>query len=394
MLKLGTQNLSGIYVGEQKIKKAFVGTELVFEDNPTYTVYFYAIEGTDTSKILNSSSWTVTPGESVTVYPWTIDGYIFEGWYEGDTLLSSATGAFVYTPEKPVTTIYLRYAVTYNLTINVGSDIVGVSVLLNGADVPNPQLSRTYTFKPGTQITLEGKDFPSGWQFSHWYNDFTSFSYTNPWTFTMPSKNVGISLEGKKASRLPAGYTELQYVEFPSSSCYIKTPLIMGYIGSGTIEAKFEIVTHNTSTTAKYLFYSYASSAYFYLSEVKSGVKGKCGTSSTAETTFISNNTTSVINVSVASSKFTVNGVTASMGTKPSSNTGQIYFNGNGSNGIAKLRLYSWKSASASSTTSSTSGSDYVPCKNASGTVGLFNLRNNTFLSATSSTQLTAGPAV
>lgn len=36
MLKLGTQNISGLYVGEQKIKKAFVGEQLVFEDNPTY----------------------------------------------------------------------------------------------------------------------------------------------------------------------------------------------------------------------------------------------------------------------------------------------------------------------------------------------------------------------
>ena len=59
MLKLGTQNISGLYVGEQKIKKAFVGEEMVFEDTlPVYTVHFYGIEGSDTENVLESSAHT------------------------------------------------------------------------------------------------------------------------------------------------------------------------------------------------------------------------------------------------------------------------------------------------------------------------------------------------
>lgn len=326
-----------------------------------------------------SGGGTFEDGQSVTLTASAADGYEFAAWREnGSNVSTSATYTFTASANRAITAVF---TVIPSYTVTASIDPSGAGTVTG-----------TGTYRRGTSVTVTAA--PSdGYTFSGWKNGSTTVSTNASYTFTV-TENVTLTAAFAVASRLPAGYTELQYVEFPSSSCYIKTPLIMGYIGSGTIEAKFEIVTHNTSTTAKYLFYSYASSAYFYLSEVKSGVKGKCGTSSTAETTFISNNTTSVINVSVASSKFTVNGVTASMGTKPSSNTGQIYFNGNGSNGIAKLRLYSWKSASASSTTGSTSGSDYVPCKNASGTVGLFNLRNNTFLSATSSTQLTAGPAV
>ena len=55
MLKLGTENISGLYAGEQKIKKAFVGEQLVFEDNPTYTVYFYAVDEEDTETVKANS---------------------------------------------------------------------------------------------------------------------------------------------------------------------------------------------------------------------------------------------------------------------------------------------------------------------------------------------------
>lgn len=406
MLKLGTQNISGMYVGEQKIKKAFVGAELVFEDNPTYTVYFYAIEGTDTSKILNSSSWTVTPGESVTVYPWTIDGYIFEGWYEGDTLLSSETGAFVYTPEKPVTTIYLRYAVTYNLTINVGSDIVGVSVLLNGANVPNPQLSRTYTFKPGTQITLEGKDFPTGWQFSHWYNDFTSFSYTNPWTFTMPSKNVGISLEGKKASRLPAGYTELEYIEAGSASsniCFKGDSLNTNTGSTFNIKVYIPSITNSTFSKDVLLGNSSTSSAYRLNLKIFSGkwnADFHYGKLSYTELTGFPISGLLEFKVTYADKKISLNtSYSKALSSVSGFSAGANGFTVNSTHATG-FRFYGM-SCSSTTSTSANYNWEIVPCKNASGTIGYYILGKGKFYSKVTSAYTaglygtwTAGPAV
>lgn len=219
MLKLGTENISGLYVGEQKIKKAFVGEQLVFEENTGYTVYFYAIEGTDTGKILNSSSWTVNPGESVTVYPWSIDGYKFDGWYEGNTLLSTVDGEFVYTPTKAVTTIYLRYSVGYAIWGVLNSE-GPESAIIYINDVPHTitktQEALAYA-APGASVKIEYKNSVDGYSFEQWYVTWSGATgspttTSNPYTFTMPSKLVPCILYLKK-QRLPAGYTELEYVQ-------------------------------------------------------------------------------------------------------------------------------------------------------------------------------------
>lgn len=38
MLKLGTQNVNGLYLGTQKIKKAYLGSNLVLDEGAAYTI--------------------------------------------------------------------------------------------------------------------------------------------------------------------------------------------------------------------------------------------------------------------------------------------------------------------------------------------------------------------
>ncbi len=171
MLKLGTQNISGLYVGEQKIKKAFVGEQLVFEDNPTYTVYFYAVDEEDSSKVLNSSSFTVNPGESVSVNPWDINGYNFAGWYDESGNLVSSGSSFSVTPTGDAT-YYLKYYEYYTLLVSasgfVSSELV---VTINGEDYTITRNADAQGngaelhLRKNSVITVKIKTIPSGYKF-------------------------------------------------------------------------------------------------------------------------------------------------------------------------------------------------------------------------------------
>ena len=220
MLKLGTENISGLYVGEQKIKKAFVGEQLVFEDNPTYTVYFYAVDEEYSSKVLNSSSFTVNPGESVSVNPWDINGYNFAGWYDESGNLVSSGSSFSVTPTGDAT-YYLKYYEYYTLLVSasgfVSSELV---VTINGEDYTITRNADAQGhgaelhLRKNSVVTVKTKTIPSGYKFDKWglvYANVTSTA--DPYTFTL-TRDLEI-LHGylSKASRLPAGYTELEYVQ-------------------------------------------------------------------------------------------------------------------------------------------------------------------------------------
>jgi len=261
MLKLGTENISGLYVGEQKIKKAFVGEQLVFEDNPTYTVYFYAVDEEDSSKVLNSSSFTVNPGESVSVNPWDINGYNFAGWYDESGNLVSSGSSFSVTPTGDAT-YYLKYYEYYTLLVSasgfVSSELV---VTINGEDYTITRNADAQGngaelhLRKNSVITVKIKTIPSGYKFDNWglvYANVTSTA--DPYAFTL-ARDLEI-LHGylSKASRVPAGYTELEYLANNPSIAYsnlstcpvINVPLPT--VALNTVEITF-MVTGNPASS-------------------------------------------------------------------------------------------------------------------------------------------------
>lgn len=68
MLKLGEQNISGLYLGEEKIEKAYLGETLVFSGEKTITV-----NTTDSAltALLNAGELTVA-GDRITQVPQTV----------------------------------------------------------------------------------------------------------------------------------------------------------------------------------------------------------------------------------------------------------------------------------------------------------------------------------
>ena len=271
MLKLGTENISGLYVGEQKIKKAFVGEQLVFEDNPTYTVYFYAVDEEDSSKVLNSSSFTVNPGESVSVNPWDINGYNFAGWYDESGNLVSSGSSFSVTPTGDAT-YYLKYYEYYTLLVSasgfVSSELV---VTINGEDYTITRNADAQGhgaelhLRKNSVVTVKTKTIPSGYKFDKWglvYANVTSTA--DPYTFTL-TRDLEI-LHGylSKASRLPAGYTELEYIEASSSSSNICFKDSLNTNASSTFKLKIYNPSITNSTYSKNVLEGSSSTASAY----------------------------------------------------------------------------------------------------------------------------------
>lgn len=405
MLKLGTENISGLYVGEQKIKKAFVGEQLVFEDNPTYTVYFYAVDEEDSSKVLNSSSFTVNPGESVSVNPWDINGYNFAGWYDESGNLVSSGSSFSVTPTGDAT-YYLKYYEYYTLLVSasgfVSSELV---VTINGEDYTITRNADAQGngaelhLRKNSVITVKIKTIPSGYKFDKWVLVYANVTSTaDPYTFTL-TRDLEI-LHGylSKASRLPAGYTQVDYIVAKSADSFINTGIpissaapwtSIAYKLEGPAEIKSEgypiaitgnsyyslyaCAYHTTRNGVTYLIY-YGSNSTWVVEKNWTGTYkpffGLITKETFTDTTF--NKSVTVANAG--------------------SINGMLCLNGNGVNrkGFSGLKLFNL--------TAEDNGihkHELVPCiREADGIAGMYDIIQRAFYTSSGTDSFTAGPAV
>lgn len=405
MLKLGTENISGLYVGEQKIKKAFVGEQLVFEDNPTYTVYFYAVDEEDSSKVLNSSSFTVNPGESVSVNPWDINGYNFAGWYDESGNLVSSGSSFSVTPTGDAT-YYLKYYEYYTLLVSasgfVSSELV---VTINGEDYTITRNADAQGngaelhLRKNSVITVKIKTIPSGYKFDKWVLVYANVTSTaDPYTFTL-TRDLEI-LHGylSKASRLPAGYTQVDYIVAKSANSFINTGIPISSAAPWTsiaykLEGPAEIESegypiaitgnsyyslyacayHTTRNGVTYLIY-YGSNSTWVVEKNWVGTYkpffGLITKETFTDTTF--NKSVTVANAG--------------------SINGMLCLNGNGVNrkGFSGLKLFNLTAED-----NGIQKHELVPCiREADGIAGMYDIIQRAFYTSSGTDSFTAGPAV
>lgn len=417
MLKLGTQNISGLYVGEQKIKKAFVGEQLVFEDNPTYTVYFYAVDEEDSSKVLNSSSFTVNPGESVSVNPWDINGYNFAGWYDESGNLVSSGSSFSVTPTGDAT-YYLKYYEYYTLLVSasgfVSSELV---VTINGKDYTITRNADAQGngaelhLRKNSVITVKIKTIPSGYKFDKWglvYANVTSTA--DPYTFTL-TRDLEI-LHGylSKASRLPAGYTEVEYVHFPGGTATYFSQAIPSHTQAiaPSIELDVKLGTKNPGTNKILISTSSPIGRIRYFSLTTEGSSSsftglRCPTSS-------ANNTMKVLSVSVnqkvhveidnLNKVFKVGSSSVSIGGWTFGTSTTTGYAGDLGNSLAsyvpEMWVYEYKYyTSTQYATKKTLAKHWVPCiRTSDNSIGFYDLVNKTFTAKSGAGTVEAGPAV
>lgn len=298
MLKLGSQNISALYLGGREIKRAYLGKHLVFGPAPvqTYTI---------TATIDPSGSGTVTgagqyqEGATVTLVATAGDGYKFSGWQEGGQAVSAS----------------------------------------------------------------------------------------NPYTFIATGDRAFTAeFEVKVPSRLPDGYTEVEYIQSDTSS-YIQTNYSLGNFTSARIVMDIEagdfatsqerIISSDKDSSSDFLLlFRYTAARIMYRYASQTGVFADVNMSNkrlTVDWDFVSKT------LSIGSQVFSFSGNTRTTNLK-------VRFLGATS---ARAKIYSAKIYKSGALIA-----DYVPCVNPSGFVGMYDIVGDLFYANAGTGTFTAGPAV
>lgn len=184
---------------------------------------------------------------------------------------------------------------------------------------------------------------------------------------------------------LPSGYTQLEYIESTGTQ-YIDT-------GVKAVQ-KSKVLMDFMFFSGTALFGTYDSNKSFAFQYSNGKWYGYYGNSYGAGTTAVTNKR-STLNADGA--KMYVDGVSAYSGNgsfsySATSSTNMLLFglyNSGTPNYFSNMRLYSCQIYGSTGLVR-----DYVPCKNSSNTIGLYDLINNTFSTNAGSGAFTAGPAI
>lgn len=296
MLKLGSQNISALYLGSQEIKRAYLGEHLVFGIAPsqTYTITA-AIDPSGGGTVSGAGQYQ--EGAAVTLVATAGDGYEFSGWQEGGAAVST----------------------------------------------------------------------------------------DNPYSFTAAGDRTLTAAFEKTSSRLPTGYTEIEYIESDSNS-YIQTDIsladfktrrIVMDIQPGAFANSQERIVHaNTANSKYFLLIRYTATQLMFRFGSRTGV-------------FISkdiSNERITVDWDFPSSSLTIGDYQTNFSGDTSVLTSKIQLLGNPS---IQAKLYS-----AQIYISGALSGDYVPCINPSGSLGVYDLVSAKFYANAGTGTFTAGPAV
>lgn len=247
-------------------------------------------------------------------------------------------------------------------------------------------------YQAGETVTLAAA-VNGGYSFTGWQENGATVSTDNPYTFTAEGDR---SLTAAcKAARLPAGYTELEYIASPNGQCVIDTGQKLQKNIKTVID--FEPLSAPTSTDAMIVWNYYGSAALTYSTEwlnsgSLSGVAGLIGYGANWKTVN-ANTTPRRMTVEMDNNTGTIKAdgqsVTFAQQVYNAGSPNVFLFGTSGGAMTLKAKLYSCKIYLGSS-----AARDFVPCKNPSGVVGLYDLVTKAFFKSTTSTAFVAGPAV
>lgn len=328
-----------------------------------------------------SGGGTVSDGASVTVTAAPSTNYTFSGWREnGEIVSTNATYTFSATRDRALTAAFSAYAPVYTITAAI-----------------DPSGSGTVTgagqYREGATVTLAAAP-ADGYEFSGWQEEGQTVSASATYTFTAAA-NRSLTAAFAVAGRLPAGYTELEYIESTNGNCVIDTGQKLAPDINTVID--FEPLFSPTSTDATIIWNNY--SGVWYATEwlsyrTLSGVVGNIASNGSMWKT-VNPNTTPIrmiVEMDNSAGVITADEISVSFssrGVYSASSPNVFLFGTSTGSATLKGRLYSCKIYLGSST-----ARDFVPCKNPSGEVGLYDLAGERFYGNTGTGTFTAGPAV
>lgn len=182
-------------------------------------------------------------------------------------------------------------------------------------------------------------------------------------------------------SRLPAGYTEVEYIQNSNASSYINTKKSFN-----NSDFTIELSLPNGPTIGRYVFK--ATGCELQVSSYKTLTW--LGDQNAKWYTIYGNPGTEKVIISGSGKTIDANGTVTTM--VYANNANNIIFPESASYNSQIIRIYYFKGSKASSSSTSYNF-ELIPCINPSGVVGLYDLTNEAFIAPTSGTFI-AGPAV
>ncbi|HPS00534.1 MAG TPA: SUMF1/EgtB/PvdO family nonheme iron enzyme, partial [Candidatus Sumerlaeota bacterium] len=122
---------------------------------------------------------TYAPGTSVTLQATPAAGWVFAGWWDGNTAVSSGA-FFLYSMPASSKVLTARFLPDYSYVLTLASDPADGGALSKNPDFP--------TYAPGTSVTLLAIP-AAGWAFASWWDGISTVSTDSVFTYTMPAVN-------------------------------------------------------------------------------------------------------------------------------------------------------------------------------------------------------------
>lgn len=353
----------------------------------TVTMYTVTVLADPTGGGSVSGGGSVEDGQSVTLTQTTADGYNFTGWYSGSTLLSTAN-PYTFTPTGNIT-VTAKFAAIPVYTITATIDPAG-SGTVTGAGQYQEGAEATITATPA-----------EGYTFSGWTENGATVSTSESYTFTVTGNRAFVAGFAVKApSRLPEGYTEIEYIETTGTQ-YIDS----GVLSSDTLKVSIDVSGIQTPSKAAAIFgklyFYYVSSAnttsYYFDAIVNSSgdVVVRAGTPNLVS--FSGAGERFTVTLDANGKKASVNNENKTITVKPS--YPQTIFimaqHWVGNKASSRVEAYATgKLHSCQMYKNSVIIRNFVPCVNPSGEIGLYDLVDGVFYQNSGTGAFVAGPAV
>lgn len=255
-------------------------------------------------------------------------------------------------------------------------------------------------------ITAEPNE---GHTFSGWNLDGELVSSDKEYTFAVNRDISFNAIFSESASRLPNGYTEVEYIE-PYGAQYIDTGIVVYppafriktvCIVNGVVNWFYGIIARTGTSSSNYMYSRFSSGANYQGKTVF--INASYGNSST-----INNPAVATINgvdfsgkaevdVDLENKRLTVNGASTEISSVPSlfASSGNLFLFAQNNTYSTSNNYSNYKMCACQIFVSGKLTRDYVPCINPEGTAGLYDLVGQDFYkSGISGGSFTPGPAV
>lgn len=288
------------------------------------------------------------------------------------TVSTNPSYTFTVTGNRTLKAVFEAVIPTYTITAAIDPPEAGTAT---GAG----------QYQEGAAVTLAAT-VNDGYKFTGWQENGTVVSTDNPYTFTAQSDRAFTAVFEEHTSRLPAGYTELEYIKSDSHS-YIQTGIMADFLTKRTV-VDIKAESYISSALTERIFGAPTSGPYYFslYRSSNSSIISRYGSKAGVTRSVNIANTRVTIDWDFANNKLSIGNNTYNPGTSTSSIGTNIHIFGETS---ISANLYS-----AQIYASGTLVGNYVPCTNPSGIVGVYDLISNKFYANAGTGTFTAGPAV